>query len=106
MEEFIIYSIVGLICGVIMYIYIRKLKNETKDVTEKIEKAKEEGAYEPVSLYPYIDEDNLLDQMAKLVKIKNKTVTLTWLDQYEATDNAEALAHDLKEKLKSISIPL
>jgi thioredoxin reductase (NADPH) len=74
MEELIIYSIVGLICGIIMYIYIRKLKNETKDVTEKIEKAKEDGAYEPVSLYPYIDEDNCIRSGACVIACPEKEI--------------------------------
>ncbi|MBP6234532.1 MAG: NAD(P)-binding domain-containing protein [Saprospiraceae bacterium] len=43
-----------------MYIYLRKLKNESDEVTEKIEKAKEDGIHEPVSLYPYINEDNCI----------------------------------------------
>jgi thioredoxin reductase (NADPH) len=60
MEELIIYSVVGLLCFGIMYIYLRKLKNESDEVTEKIEKAKEEGIHEPVSLYPYINEDNCI----------------------------------------------
>ena len=34
--------------------------------------------YIPLRESAYIDDDNLLDQMARLVKIKNKTVTLTW----------------------------
>lgn len=60
MEEIIIYSVVGLLCFGIMYIYLRKLKNESDEVTEKIEKAKEEGIHEPVSLYPFINEDNCI----------------------------------------------
>jgi thioredoxin reductase (NADPH) len=60
MEEVIIYSIVFLFCGLIMYIYIRKLKNESQVVDEKIAKAKLEGIHEPVSLYPYINEDNCI----------------------------------------------
>jgi len=60
MEEIIIYSVVSLLCFGIMYIYLRKLKNESDEVSEKIEKAKEEGIHEPVSLYPYINEDNCI----------------------------------------------
>jgi len=60
MEEIIIYSVVGLLCFGILYIYLRKLKNESDEVSEKIEKAKEEGIHEPVSLYPYINEDNCI----------------------------------------------
>jgi thioredoxin reductase (NADPH) len=35
--------------------YLKKLKKESKIVEAKIEKAKEEGVHEPVSLHPYID---------------------------------------------------
>lgn len=54
-EELIIYSIIFLICAVIVFIYLRKLKKASKIVEAKIEKAKEEGLYEPVSLHPVID---------------------------------------------------
>ena len=54
MEELMIYGIAGLICLVIVYIYIRKLRNESKDVDQKIEQAKKDGLFEPISLYPYI----------------------------------------------------
>lgn len=60
MEAAIIYGIVFLFCGIIFYIYLRKLQNETKTSNEKIALAKEEGIHEPVSLYPYIDEDNCI----------------------------------------------
>ena len=39
----------------ILMIYLRKLKNESKEVGVKIEKAIAEGVHEPVSLHPYID---------------------------------------------------
>ncbi len=60
MEAVIIYGIVFLFCGLIVYIYLRKLQNETKTANVKIALAKEEGIHEPVSLYPYIDEDNCI----------------------------------------------
>jgi thioredoxin reductase (NADPH) len=55
MESLLIYGIAGLVSALIVMIYIRKLTRETKSAQQKIEKAKEEGIYEPVSLYPYID---------------------------------------------------
>lgn len=60
MEAAIIYSIVFLFCGIVLYIYMRKLQAETKTSNEKIAIAKEEGIHEPLSLYPYIDEDNCI----------------------------------------------
>lgn len=60
MEEIIIYGIVFLFCGLVLYIYIRKLKKESQIVDAKIAIAKQEGIHEPVSLYPYINEDNCI----------------------------------------------
>jgi thioredoxin reductase (NADPH) len=74
MEEFIIYSIVSLLCFGIVYIYLRKLKNESDVVGVKIEKAKEEGIHEPVSLYPYIDEDNCIKSGACITACPEKDI--------------------------------
>jgi thioredoxin reductase/NAD-dependent dihydropyrimidine dehydrogenase PreA subunit len=54
-ENVLVYSLVGLLCIVVITIYIRKKKRESRIVGEKIKKAKEEGLYEPVSLHPYVD---------------------------------------------------
>ncbi|HCT30153.1 MAG TPA: 4Fe-4S ferredoxin [Bacteroidales bacterium] len=50
-----VYSFVALLCIVVVAIYLRKQKRESKIVSAKIKKAKEEGLYEPVSLHPVID---------------------------------------------------
>jgi thioredoxin reductase/Pyruvate/2-oxoacid:ferredoxin oxidoreductase delta subunit len=55
LEQIIIYGIVFLFCGSIIYIYIRKLKQASKKVEAKIELAKQDGLFEPVSLHPVID---------------------------------------------------
>ena len=54
-EEIGIYGIAILMCGGILFFYLRKLKKESTLVGEKIEKAKAEGIHEPVSLHPFID---------------------------------------------------
>ena len=54
-EEIGIYGFAAAMCGGILYFYLRKLKNESTLVGEKIEKAKAEGVHEPVSLHPFID---------------------------------------------------
>lgn len=74
MEELIIYSVVILICLIIVWIYVRKLKKESKDVDEKIQVAKEVGAFEPVSLYPYIDEDNCIKSGACVIACPEKEI--------------------------------
>ena len=49
------YAAVLLFCMGIVYFYMRRLGKASKVVAAKVEKAKEEGLYEPVSLYPKID---------------------------------------------------
>lgn len=60
MEELFIYGTVGLICLVVFFIYLRKLRNETKKSEHQIEKAIEDGIHEPVSLYPFIDPNSCI----------------------------------------------
>lgn len=55
LEQIIIYGSVILFCLVIVILYLRKLKKDSDVVEAKIEKAKEEGLHEPISLHPVID---------------------------------------------------
>ena len=55
LEQILTYFGFFLFCAIILLIYMRKLKKTSRVVEAKIEKAKEEGLYEPVSLYPEID---------------------------------------------------
>jgi len=55
MEQLLIYGSVFLFCALVLWIYVRKLQRESRVVEAKIEKAKEEGLFEPVSLHPVID---------------------------------------------------
>ena len=63
-EKIIIYGAVGLFLFIVVYIYIRKLKRESKIVGEKIRIAKEEGLYEPVSLHPVVDVNSCIQSGA------------------------------------------
>jgi thioredoxin reductase/Pyruvate/2-oxoacid:ferredoxin oxidoreductase delta subunit len=55
LEQVVIYAFVLLFCAIIVFIYLRKLKKDSRVVEAKIEKAKQEGLHEPVSLHPVID---------------------------------------------------
>ena len=59
-EQVVIYSGVILFCLVIVFIYLRKQRRESKQVEDKIAIAKRDGMYEPVSLHPVIDEDSCI----------------------------------------------
>lgn len=54
-EQIIIYGVVFLFCAGIILFYLKKLKKASAIVEAKIEKAKQEGLFEPVSLHPMID---------------------------------------------------
>ncbi|MFH1118400.1 MAG: NAD(P)-binding domain-containing protein [Bacteroidota bacterium] len=54
-ENILIYGMTFLLCGLVIFLYIRKQMRNSKKVEEKIAKAKLEGLYEPVSLHPVID---------------------------------------------------
>ena len=53
--EFSIYGFAVLLILVVLLIYIKKQKRESKEVDEKIEQAKEDGIHEPISIYPFVD---------------------------------------------------
>lgn len=55
LEQLIIYAIVGLLCFGVIYAYLRKERNISKATEAKIEKAIQDGTFEPVSLHPVID---------------------------------------------------
>jgi thioredoxin reductase/Pyruvate/2-oxoacid:ferredoxin oxidoreductase delta subunit len=59
-EQIVIYSVVILFCLLIVFIYLRKQRKESKKVEAKIVIAKQEGLYEPVSLHPVIDEGSCI----------------------------------------------
>lgn len=54
-EELLIYGLGLLLCAGVLFLYIKIKSSKSKQVEHKIERAKEDGMYEPVSLYPFID---------------------------------------------------
>lgn len=64
LEQIIIYGAVILFLFGVVFIYIRKLRRESKIVEEKIQLAKEDGLYEPVSLHPVVDPNSCIQSGA------------------------------------------
>ena len=56
----IVYLIAFSLCGIVVFIYLRKQKKTSQVVQAKVEKAKEDGLFEPVSLYPQINVNNCI----------------------------------------------
>ena len=55
LEEVAVYAGAALVCGIVVWLYMRSINKQSRIVEKKVEVAKEEGLFEPVSLHPYID---------------------------------------------------
>lgn len=83
-ENIIIYSMVGLLILLTIYLYVRALKRNSKKVEEKIKIAKIEGLHDPVSLHPEIDVNTCIQSGAcieacpekEIIGIRNGKATL------------------------------
>lgn len=53
-ENIATYTFAALLIGLILYFYLRRHAKHTEHTDEKIEKAKAEGLFEPVSLHPVV----------------------------------------------------
>jgi len=73
-EQLITYFIVFLFCAVVIYIYLRKQKKDSRVVEAKIVKAKKEGLFEPVSLYPEININNCIRSGACVTACPEKDI--------------------------------
>ena len=74
LEQIIIYAGVLLFCGVVVFLYLRKEKKASKVVETKIEKAIEEGLFEPVSLHPLISLDTCIKSGACVTVCPEKDI--------------------------------
>lgn len=54
-EQVIVYGVVFLLCAITIFFYTRKKRVKSEKTIKKVNLAKEEGLFEPVSLYPHID---------------------------------------------------
>jgi 1-acyl-sn-glycerol-3-phosphate acyltransferase len=55
--------------------------------------------YQPIRESAYIDDDNLLVQMRGLSQLDHKSVTLTWMDQFNEIDDPAIFAESLRNKV-------
>jgi thioredoxin reductase (NADPH) len=73
-EKIAAYSVAIFFCLLIVIIYLRKQKRDSKKVEEKIVKAKLEGMYEPVSLHPVVDEGSCIATGACIAACPEKDI--------------------------------
>jgi len=74
LEKIITYSVVFIIILVVIIIYLRRQKRLSNIVAKKIEKAKSEGLYEPVSLHPVIDINHCIQTRACISACPEKDI--------------------------------
>lgn len=55
LEELLTYGTVFLLCAITVFVYLRRKTKKSVETVKKVAIAKEEGLFEPVSLYPHID---------------------------------------------------
>ena len=74
LENVLVYSLAIIICLVVIWIYLRKQKRNSKEVEEKINKAKQEGIHEPVSLHPVVDGNRCIQTGACIAACPEKDI--------------------------------
>lgn len=73
-EQFVIYSVVILICAIVVFIFLREQRRQSKIVEAKIIKAKEDGLFEPVSLHPVVNPNSCISTGACISACPEKDI--------------------------------
>ncbi|MBE0646595.1 MAG: NAD(P)-binding domain-containing protein [Bacteroidales bacterium] len=73
-EEILVYSLVIIFCLVVVFLYLRRQKRNSRKVDEKILKAKQDGLYEPVSLHPVVDPNKCIQTGACISACPEKDI--------------------------------
>jgi len=73
-ENIVIYSLVLILCLIVVFIYLRRQRRKSRMVEEKIVIAKRDGMYEPVSLHPVIDENSCIRTGACIAACPEKDI--------------------------------
>jgi thioredoxin reductase (NADPH) len=73
-ENIVIYSLVILFCLLVVWLYLRKQKRNSRKVEDKILKAKQDGLYEPVSLHPVVDVNSCIQTGACIAACPEKDI--------------------------------
>lgn len=73
-EQILTYSLVLIFTLGIVIIYMRKQRKASQIVSEKIEQAKKDGLYEPVSLHPVIDINDCIQTGACIAACPEKDI--------------------------------
>jgi thioredoxin reductase (NADPH) len=73
-EKLIIYSATALLCIVVVFIYLRKKRKESRITESKINEAKAQGLHEPISLHPVVDPNRCIQTGACISACPEKDI--------------------------------
>jgi thioredoxin reductase/Pyruvate/2-oxoacid:ferredoxin oxidoreductase delta subunit len=73
-ESLLVYGLTAILCFVVVFIYLGKKRRSSKRVEAKIEKAKLEGLFEPVSLHPVVDVNSCIGSGACIKACPEKDI--------------------------------
>jgi thioredoxin reductase len=74
LENIFSYAFAFILIVAILFIYLKKIKRESKVAKEKIHKADEMGLREPVSLYPYVNHEICIGSGACILACPEKDI--------------------------------
>ncbi|HSD62273.1 MAG TPA: NAD(P)-binding domain-containing protein [Ignavibacteriaceae bacterium] len=74
LENIAAYGVILIVMIFILFIYLSKYKKRTRITSEKIEKAKELGFHEPVSLHPVVDSETCIGSGACVAACPEKDI--------------------------------
>ncbi len=74
LEQIVIYGTVFILCTITIIFYLKKKKKNDVVVVEKVNTAKEEGLFEPVSLYPHINLNTCIGSGACITACPEKDI--------------------------------
>jgi len=73
-EKIVVYGSVFLLCLIVLFIYLRKLRRGSRKVKAKIATAKKEGLFEPISLHPVVDPNSCIMTGACIIACPEKDI--------------------------------
>ena len=74
LENIVAYSIILAVIFIVLFFYLNSYKKRTKVTTQKIQKAKELGFHEPVSLHPVVDLETCIGSGACVAACPEKDI--------------------------------
>ena len=93
LEQILFYGIAFILCISTVYFYLQKKKVKSVKTVEKVNVAKEEGLFEPVSLYPYINLNTCIGSAACVQACPEKDILGIVDDKATVINTTNCIGH-------------